>query len=358
MYGWMTRWLKDEGQGDPIAEPAHEVEMVEDLACFPDPTDRPKGFLFPPTLAAREARAVLEKLTSSKPDHAEDWESTAVYRRAQLRKQVFGDFPKLPKPVVQMGKTETRDKVRTTPMVFQPEPDLPVHALLLDKAEVDGKQKACVLLHLDGKSEAVKHPLAAALLDKGFAVIAPDLRATGESKPAGDLIHDAADHNSAEHGLWIGRPLLGQWVFDVLCILDWMGIQPGLNKRSFTVAGIGPSGLVALSAAALFDDRVTAAVLADAPISLVTDHAYGKNLRMGPLAPGLLLLGDVPHLAAMIAPRRLAVAGGISPQGRKLKADALQEAFAFTAAIYKVAKAADKLSVNENVEYATLAGEW
>ena len=26
MYGWMTRWLKDEGTGKPIAEPKHDLE--------------------------------------------------------------------------------------------------------------------------------------------------------------------------------------------------------------------------------------------------------------------------------------------------------------------------------------------
>jgi len=52
MYGWMTRWLKGEGQGAPIAEPKHTIEKAEDLACFPD-GKRPAGFLFPPTFAAR-----------------------------------------------------------------------------------------------------------------------------------------------------------------------------------------------------------------------------------------------------------------------------------------------------------------
>ena len=36
MYGWMTRWLKGEGDGKPIPEPKHEVETPEDLACYPD----------------------------------------------------------------------------------------------------------------------------------------------------------------------------------------------------------------------------------------------------------------------------------------------------------------------------------
>jgi hypothetical protein len=78
---------------------------------------------------------------------------------------------------------------------------------------------------------------------------------------------------------------------------------------------------------------------------------------MGVLAPGVLSLGDVPHLAALIAPRRLAVAGGVSPQGKKVKADALQEAFAFTSGIYKLVKSADKFSVSEDRDFAKLAPE-
>jgi dienelactone hydrolase len=358
MYGWMTRWLKEEGKGEPIAEPAHEVEKVEDVACFPDLADRPKGFLFPGTLAAREARSLMEKLTAYKPDHAEDWESTAVYRRDQLRKQVFGDFPKLPKPAAQIGKAETQDKIRKARVVFQPEPELALHAVYLNKGEADGKQMGCVLLHLDGKAEAIKHPVATALLDKGYAVIAPDLRATGESRPTGDLVHDAADHNSAEHGLWIGRPLLGQWVFDVLCILDWMGIQPGLNRSAFTVAGIGSAGVVAVSAAALFDDRIATTLLVDSRLSLAPEKAYGKDMRMGLLAPGLLRWGDVPQLGALIAPRRLGVAGGVTAEGRKMKEEALKESLAFTASIYKLVKAGEKLMIGEAGEMPKMVKEF
>jgi pimeloyl-ACP methyl ester carboxylesterase len=353
----MARWLKDEGKGEPIAEPAHEVEKVEDLACFPNASDRPKAFLFPPSLAAREARSLLEKLPGDKPDHAEDWESTAVYRRGQLRKQVVGEFPKLPKPTARFGKVEIHDKRQTTPILLQPEPDLPLHALLLSGEGAPAKQKACVFLHPDGRAAAAKHPLAVALLDKKWLVVAPELRATGEAQPPNDLIHDAADHNSAEHGLWIGRPLLAQWLFDVLCVLDWMGIQPGLDRRSLTVAGVGSTSLIALCAAALFDDRVAGAVLADVPVSLITEQAYGKDMRMGLLAPGLLRWGDVPQLAALIAPRRLVIAGAVTPQGKKLKREALAEAFTLTGSIYKLFKAGKKLTLSEELRAEKVAEE-
>jgi dienelactone hydrolase len=353
MYGWMTRWLKGEGKGEPIPEPAHEVVKVEDLSCFPN-GERPKGFLFPPSLAAREARNLLDEVAANKPDHVEDWESAAVYRRGQLRKEVFGDFPKLPRPIARMAKTEMSDKWQTTTILFQPEPDLPLHAQLLNKGTAKGKQKACILLHLDGKSAAIQDPLAAALIDKDWAVIAPDLRATGESKPAGDLIHDAADHNSAEHALWVGRPLLGQWVFDVLCILDWMGSQPGFEPRSLTVAGIGAAGLVALTAAALFDDRVGNTVLVDTPISLVTDRAYGRDMRMGLLSAGFMRHGDVSDIAALVAPRRLIIGGGATPQGEKAKESALLDAFTSASRVYKLYNATDKFVLREEKKIETL----
>jgi pimeloyl-ACP methyl ester carboxylesterase len=298
---------------------------------------------------------MLAKFGDHPPDHVEDWESSAVHMRAELRKQVFGDFPKLPRPAAQLGKTERAEGVTTTPLVLQPEPDLPLHAVLKSKQEVTGKAPACVLLHLDGKAEALKHPLAAALVNKGWTVLAPELRATGEMQPPKDKIRDAPDHNSAEHGLWMGRPLLGQWVFDVLAVLDWLGLQPGLDKRRFAVVGLGQAGLVALCAAGLFEDRVTAAAAVESPISYVTEEAYGPGTRMGLLAPGLLRVGDVPHLAALVVPRRLVVSGGLSPQMQKRTGKQVQEAYAFTAAVYKLHKATDRLTLTEDVPPADFA---
>jgi dienelactone hydrolase len=354
MYGWMALWLKGEGDGKPIPEPKHDVEKPEDLAVFPD-DKRPTGFLYPPTLAAREARALLAKFAELKADHAEDWDSTAVYMRAQLRKQVFGDFPAPPKPAAKADKPEKADGVETVALVLHPEPDMPLPVLHRSKPGAKDKQPACVLLHLDGKSAALKHPLAAALLDGGWVVSAPDLRATGETKPAGDAVKDAPDHNSAEHALWMGRPLLGQWVFDVQCLLDWLAIQPGLDARRFAVVGIGQAGLVAVCAAGLLDDRVSAAATVEAPASYVTEQAYPAGTRMGLLAPGLLRVGDVPHLAALSAPRRLLIVGGVSSDGKALAEKALKEAYAFTASVYKLHKAEAKLTVTEALKPGEVA---
>jgi dienelactone hydrolase len=344
MYGWMTRWLKGEGSGKPIAEPKHQIEKSEDLSCW-KAKPWPKGFLFPPSFAARAGRVLVKEADGKKPDHAEDWESTAVHLRGKLRKDIFGDFPRLPKPIAKTGKAEMKKGLRTLPLLFFPEPKMPLPALLRFKPGTKGHVPACVLLHLDGKAAALKHPLAATLMDRSWVVIAPDLRGTGETRPAGDAIAGAQDHNSAEHALWIGRPLLGQWVFDVSVLLDWMARQPGLDRRRFAVVGLGQAGIVALCAGGMFDDRVRATAAVGAPATYVTEEAYGTDMRMGLLAPGTLRVGDVPHLAALSAPRHLVISGGVTPQGKKLSRKQLGQAFAFTRSVYKAHKAEGKLVV-------------
>src|SRR5262249_56991689 len=94
-------------------------------------------------------------------------------------------------------------------------------------------------------------------------------------------------------------------------------LQPGLDRKRFAVAGLGQAGVVALCAAALQEDLVSSAAALDALVTYVMDQAYGPDTRMGLLAPGILRVGDVPQLAALAAPLRLVLAGGVSPQGKR-----------------------------------------
>jgi hypothetical protein len=207
---------------------------------------------------------------------------------------------------------------------------------------------------LDGRDVALKHPLAAALVKDGWAVAAPNLRATGDAHPNRDKVHDAADHNSAEHALWIGRPLMGQWLTDVQAVLDWLSLQPTIDRRHILLAGIGPAGLVALIGGGLWDDRIAGALAVDMPVSYLTDAPYGPAIRMGVLLPGVVGVGDVPQLAALMAPRRLVIADGVSPRGEKLKEKELTAALSFAADVYRVHKAADKLTVTAGQTVADL----
>src|SRR5262249_32953528 len=111
------------------------------------------------------------------------------------------------------------------------------------------------------------------------------------------------------------------------------------------VVGLGQAGVVALCAAGLFDDRVAGAAAVDAPATLVTELPYAPGTRMGLLAPGFLRAGDVPQVAALCAPRRLVIAGGANAQDRRLTADQLRTAYAFTSGVYRLQGAGSRLSI-------------
>jgi dienelactone hydrolase len=350
MYGWMTRWLKGEGTGKPIAEPKHEVEKPLDLACYPD-GNRPRAFLFPSTFAARCARALLA-WQRPKLDHREVWESRAALMLEKLD-EALGKLPATLDPTRgKLGKPVTKDGLHTTPLEIPLTDELALPVTVHFRA-AKGKMAPCVLLHLEGKDKALAHPLARAIVERGGVVYAPDLRATGTLKPKGDAIAGAPDHNSAEHAVWLGEPLLGQWVVDARAVIAFIARQPGLDVRRLSLVGLGPAGVVALCAAAAVRpaaDRPAAVAVVDMPASLVTTTAYPTDTPMGLLAPGLFEAGDVPHLAALVAPRTLIVAGGLSPQVKELEQKALEEAFAFTRTVYGLLKAERALEVRAKMK--------
>jgi hypothetical protein len=152
----------------------------------------------------------------------------------------------------------------------------------------------------------------------------------------------APDHNSAEWSLWIGRPLLGQWAFDVVRLLDVLDHQgdgvPVLNsplarrrRPQRIIVGDGPAGLVALTTAALVDQgRIDGVIAVNTLASFVTDVPY-EGQRLGTLAPGILRdVGDVPHLAALALPHRVMIVGGTNGGDKSLPIAELEHAYAVT----------------------------
>jgi dienelactone hydrolase len=340
MYGWMTKWLKGEGDGSPIPEPPHQTDDPETIRCYPDVAKRPRPWLTPTTFAARVGRSQVEENFAQTPEHPEEWESSAVYMRSQLRK-LLGPMPSsdAPRSNGAPGKADGT----TTIFSVRPEPGMQVE-VTTKRPKAGAPWPTVVLLHLDGRDAAVNHPLADELVKAGWAVVMPGLRATG-GDAARKAVHGAVDHHAAECGVWIGRPLLGQWLTDVQAVLDMLAKDPTIDRRHVLLAGIGPAGLVALVGGGLWDDRVAGVVAVDTPVSYLTDAPYGPTMRMGVLLPGIVGVGDVPQLAALMAPRRLAFADGVTPRGEKLKEKELTAALSFAADVYKVHKAADKLTI-------------
>jgi cephalosporin-C deacetylase-like acetyl esterase len=336
MYGWMTRFLKDSGDGSPIAEPDIETEELEALRCFPGDT-RPDDFMTIPRFAAVRARGLVAQWRP--PSSQEGWQARRDAALQGLARCLFGGEPPRPAPSTQVVAASDGEGRTIT---FAPEPGLTLTAR--QRRAAAPTTRLAIVLDLDGAEKADESELATTLEVRGWSVITLDLRATGRLAYPRDRIGRAVDHNTAEWALWIGRPLLGQWVIDVRRLLDALEEHDGRLPEEILLAGIGPAGLVAISTAAL-EPRISRVATSDTLSSYQTDVPY-EGQRLGTIVPGILRdAGDVAHLAALIAPRRLVIGGGVAGDGRPLDAAALDAGYAFTQQVYDMNDSASELRV-------------
>ena len=343
MYGWMTLHLKGEGDGSPIKEPEFKTLPPEDLRCYPGDT-RPKDFITIPKFAAAEGRKLLA--AKKPPENAVAWKTeTEKMRSILIEKSLGGTGKSAPLNLYAESDGKIED------FKFQSEAGLTVSGKTTFARA--GSPPLVIVLRFEEMNKDVKpaaeSKLVAAAKTEGWDVTTLELRATGSRTTPNDAVGPRApDHNSAEWGLWIGRPLLGQWVQDVRRLLD---ARAAGRKGDVIVIGEGPAGLVALCLAAT-DKRVTKVAAVGTLASFITDEPY-IGQRLGTIAPGILRdVGDVPHIAALAAPKRVVIAGGVGGNGKVLPADKLKEAYKPAAQIAKLLEAEKEFVVTEKMEPA------
>ncbi|NLX98892.1 MAG: prolyl oligopeptidase family serine peptidase [Rhodopirellula sp.] len=336
MYGWMTLHLKGEGDGSPIAEQPITTEDPETLRCFPGDS-RPDDFVTIPRFAAREGRKLLARIAA--PRDAAGWRSQRESMRAGLTQCLYGEKPV---PTAKQVPASVTGSEGERTVQFQPEPGIAISARQAPFASP--KQKTAILLDLDQGAKAAEGETARGLRAAGWSVIVFDLRASGALAYDRDRIGRAPDHNTAEWSLWLGRPLLGQWVIDIRRLLDAMAQHDGGLPPDVRLVGEGPAGLVALCAAAL-DDRITEVVATGSLASYISEVPY-EGQRLGVMAPAVLReCGDVPHIAALLAPRMLTVSGGVTGGGEPLDGEGLRRGFEFTRNVYRLENAEGQLTI-------------
>jgi len=305
MYGFMCLHLKGEGDGSPIPEPPLTPEKPEDLRCYPGNT-RPKDFVTVPKLAFQESRRVLE--TADQWLQAGQWDKPREWLNRWIEEERQASGGKLQHQVEKHA-----DGSRT--IQWQPAAGITLTARL----EPGDSQVIVLLLHMGGAEAARRSPLYQTARRAGLRVLTLDLRATGPLAPQRNRIGRAVDHNAAQWGLWLGRPLFQQWLWDIHSLVKILQEVEKVPQRSILYVGEGPAGLLALAAAAVSPDAVEfGAAAVHSPVTLVTEQPY-DNFYLGLIVPGWFrTCGDVPHLAALARTTPLAIAGGTDPQGRPL----------------------------------------
>lgn len=341
MYGWMTRHLKGTGDGSPLPDPEIKTEEPESLRCFPGDS-RPDDYVTIPRFAGAEARKLLENRKA--PDSLDAWKTEKAARLKVLDAVLGGTGANAPQATPGVELTEGE----TFLVSFQSEPGITLTVMLRGVPETPQPPKInrlAVLLDLEQSADkTMASEQANKLLTEGWAVAVPQLRAVGKFTVAGDKIGHAPDHNSAEWSLWIGRPLLGQWTWDVRRTLDVLAGRLAKLPPEVMLVGNGTAGSVALAAAAL-DERITHAVTVNSLASYVTDEPY-RNQRLGLMVPGILRdVGDISHIAALIAPRKVTIVSGVTGGGQTIHGDDLVKQFRATQEVFAKLAAAKQFQV-------------
>jgi hypothetical protein len=135
--------------------------------------------------------------------------------------------------------------------------------------------------------------------------------------------------------------------------IDYLVTRDDVDVRNIALVGSGAGALAAICAASL-DDRVRAVAAFQVLSSFVTPHEF-QGHRMATFVPFLMDIGDVPHLAALLAPRRLILARPVDAQSKPIDAEPAAAAFHFTESTYQWYNATSQLRIDPNFSEDLLA---
>jgi len=150
------------------------------------------------------------------------------------------------------------------------------------------------------------------LVKRGFVVIAPEISCFGERTSHYEHLEPrrrpTTCHNANTYAMMLGGSVAGLRVWDGMRAVDYLETIPQADTSRLGVMGISGGGMHAFFSACL-DLRIRAAVISgyfcDWRKSILSINHCTCNF-----VPGLLKLGELSDLAALIAPRPLLVENG------------------------------------------------
>jgi dienelactone hydrolase len=324
---WLCRWLH--GRDAAVMEPASPIAPDRELLCtgsgqvlsdlkgvsvFDLNTDRERQLRLPRAEFCR--RATMSQFRSTMKD---------LLGLQQLKPT--------PRPMRVEEETESGGYL-VRRLATSPEPGIVIRAVELLPQWPDKNAPILVKIGADTADELAPGGPAAELVRRGRRVVLADLRGMGDRPSLGQpgkeqspLGHDAS---AAFLSLHIGRPLLGQRVFDVLCLIASLKAQAGDNELTgFDVAGTGAAGLAVLHAALLDEQCLMRRVVLERTLVSWRD-VVKRGISRDQLAcaiPGVLRYYDLPDLAARLEPLPISIRCAVDALGRPISQAELDAAY-------------------------------
>lgn len=211
-------------------------------------------------------------------------------------------------PVYEPTETIDRDYYTIEKAKISYKNHVPVTALLYKAKDATGQLPVIVYVDSRGKeTDADENAIIEkAYVDKGYMVLAVDLRGFGETT---DKNHFDSKHNNRAHftgtvSLYLGKTLPGQRVQDIEKVLDVLVSREDVDTEDITVVGIDLASVSVLHAAAL-DERINKVELRQASETPWYDVIADPSIRdqMTHQVPSALKYYDMEDLVNAISPR-------------------------------------------------------
>jgi hypothetical protein len=335
LYGWLEHCFRGR-PFEPVAEPPIEVVPVTsgELQVF-------EGGRLP--AASHTLLSITQEIIHAFNNN-KDLNRSAHAAREKLQHEILGGFPQECdlRPVV-VDRMQQPDAL-VEKVLFWSEEDILIPTLVFRNHLPEARRQVVVMAHPHGKTFALTEGRVKALLSRGLSVVAVDVRGVGETSENKVTL--------VQNSLVYGRPLVGEWAWDILRSVKYVGDRTDFEGFEVAVWGVQETALSALLAAILHQGIARVAcerLLA----SYLSENGYG--ISPAHFVPRILEVGDIPELVGLIAPRPVHIAGPISAQGKAVEKRHLASAFESARAAFAEAGFPDRLTLDVHAEPEAIA---
>lgn len=330
-YAWFNRWLDNPAAGSEEAEldvfPEKQLNATSTGQVLTSLGGRSVV-----QLNTDRARIIMQK----SPFQNGSINGAVLRRRADEELTELLALPKLRTPLCsRIRSSNPRKRVVIEEFQFESEPGIRIPGWFVAPSFASSRRSTILYLTENGGDDVVSEPGSMdRLLGAGHAICAISLRGLGISLPrfprGGPNYYDGEVHLDQRFAwtcLVMGRPVIGQRVWDIMRTIDYLSSRPDVDTTQIRILGIGSAGLAAMMAT--FLDNRPRSVLVDRTLVSYASILESENysLKLAWFVPGILRQFDLSDIAVGLSPRPCWILNGVDPNGQLYSETSLREQY-------------------------------